>query len=63
MRDDTGETIDSGAWDLTAQSGETRFVKSIASEEAPVTTKQPVTITQNGGYILVIIHEPAKEER
>lgn len=61
MRDDTGDVIDSGVWEPSGHSSQSRFVEKVGSEETPISTSQSLTITQHGGYIQVIIHEPAED--
>jgi len=62
VSDDTGEVIDSGVWEPSGHDSRSEVAERVSSERAAVTTVQPVDIVQRGGYIQVIIHEPAEEE-
>jgi phage shock protein PspC (stress-responsive transcriptional regulator) len=58
---DSSEIIDSGVWEPTGSTSRAHVAERVSSENAPVTTVQPFTISQHGGYIQIIIHEPAEE--
>lgn len=64
MDPDTGTVLDSGIWPLVGQDdGTQRASVSTAAENATITTRQPVTVTQTSGDVFVTIYDTAEEER
>lgn len=59
-----GTVLDSGSWPLVGgNDGGRTAVATVAAENTPVVTRQPVTITQTSGDVQVTIYDTPEEER